>query len=158
MIVGDQSAGKSSLLQSLTDIPFPVASRLCTQFPTLIVSRRTPYKPEVTRISILPAEENYFGIPPSEGRVERYAEFAREKTGITAADFVAVINEVRRPLAHRFGLQLPKSVIGNGLDGYREDRNTERNPAEYRFDQPRPVTLLERCPQNRNIGSESLSL
>ncbi|KAK1637567.1 hypothetical protein BDP81DRAFT_393276 [Colletotrichum phormii] len=41
VIVGGQSTGKSSLLQSLTDIPFPVGSGCCTRFATRIVSRRT---------------------------------------------------------------------------------------------------------------------
>ncbi|ENH68819.1 Dynamin-related protein 1D [Fusarium oxysporum f. sp. cubense race 1] len=41
IIVGGQSSGKSSLLQSLTGIPFPVDSGCCTRFPTRIVSRRT---------------------------------------------------------------------------------------------------------------------
>jgi hypothetical protein len=41
VIVGQQSAGKSSLLKSLTDIPFPVGGRLCTRFATRIISRRT---------------------------------------------------------------------------------------------------------------------
>ncbi|KAK8116916.1 uncharacterized protein PG998_005197 [Apiospora kogelbergensis] len=42
VIVGGQSAGKSSLLQSLTSIPFPVSHGLCTRFATRIISRRTP--------------------------------------------------------------------------------------------------------------------
>ncbi|KAK8046043.1 hypothetical protein PG996_014107 [Apiospora saccharicola] len=44
VIVGGQSAGKSSLLQSLTSIPFPVSHGLCTRFATRIISRRTPPK------------------------------------------------------------------------------------------------------------------
>ncbi|KAM0234334.1 hypothetical protein ACHAP5_010148 [Fusarium lateritium] len=40
-VVGEQSAGKSSLLKSLTDIPFPVKSGIGTHFPIRIVSRPT---------------------------------------------------------------------------------------------------------------------
>ncbi|KAF3177712.1 hypothetical protein EYR41_008654 [Orbilia oligospora] len=39
--VGDQSCGKSSLLESITGISFPVGSDLCTRFATQIVLRRT---------------------------------------------------------------------------------------------------------------------
>ncbi|KAK6519109.1 hypothetical protein TWF281_003798 [Arthrobotrys megalospora] len=39
--VGDQSCGKSSLLQSITGISFPVSIDLCTRFATQIVLRRT---------------------------------------------------------------------------------------------------------------------
>ncbi|KAJ3547068.1 hypothetical protein NM208_g1701 [Fusarium decemcellulare] len=41
VIVGEQSSGKSSLLKTLTDIPFPVKSGCGTRFPIRVVSRRT---------------------------------------------------------------------------------------------------------------------
>lgn len=34
---GDQSAGKSSVLEGLTEIPFPRQDGLCTTFPTKII-------------------------------------------------------------------------------------------------------------------------
>lgn len=40
MVVGDQSSGKSSLLESLTKIPFPRNLELCTRYATQITSRR----------------------------------------------------------------------------------------------------------------------
>lgn len=38
--VGDQSSGKSSLLESLTGIPFPRGQELCTRYATQITHRR----------------------------------------------------------------------------------------------------------------------
>jgi hypothetical protein len=38
--VGDQSSGKSSVLEGLTGLPFPRDSMLCTRFATQIVFRR----------------------------------------------------------------------------------------------------------------------
>ncbi|KAF4624762.1 hypothetical protein G7Y89_g13407 [Cudoniella acicularis] len=53
VIVGQQSAGKSSLLKSLTDIPFPVSEGLCTRFATYIISRRsTPDTSDIIKVSI----------------------------------------------------------------------------------------------------------
>lgn len=53
MIVGAQSAGKSSLLQSLTDIPFPAADGVCTRFETRIISRRSaPDTSDFVKVSI----------------------------------------------------------------------------------------------------------
>ncbi|OBT42407.1 hypothetical protein VE00_06005 [Pseudogymnoascus sp. WSF 3629] len=53
VIVGGQSAGKSSLLQSLTDIPFPVGDGLCTRFATRIISRRSaPSTTDFVKVSI----------------------------------------------------------------------------------------------------------
>ena len=42
IVVGDQSSGKSSVLEGLTSLPFPKDSTLCTRFPTWILFRRTP--------------------------------------------------------------------------------------------------------------------
>lgn len=97
MIVGDQSVGKSSLLQSLTDIPFPVAGRLCTRFPTRIVSRRTPNESErTTKISIERANPFlYAGALASNAKQsERYGAFTRSSPCISTTEFEKIINEV----------------------------------------------------------------
>ena len=58
------------------------------------MSRRTPKKPEITKISIEPCIFNLFSKDTYQVRAARYAEFARESSTITDADFVAVIKEV----------------------------------------------------------------
>ncbi|KAL0938434.1 vacuolar sorting protein vps1 [Colletotrichum truncatum] len=65
VIVGGQSSGKSSLLQSLTEIPFPVGKGCCTRFATRIVSRRTaPGSDNVVKITITePEVEDIFDYP-----------------------------------------------------------------------------------------------
>lgn len=40
VVCGDQSSGKSSVLEAITEIPFPRATNLCTRFATQIVLRR----------------------------------------------------------------------------------------------------------------------
>ena len=40
VVVGDQSSGKSSVLEGLTTLPFPRDSGLCTRFATQITFRR----------------------------------------------------------------------------------------------------------------------
>ncbi|KAK6496979.1 hypothetical protein TWF481_001958 [Arthrobotrys musiformis] len=54
VVVGDQSSGKSSLLEGLTEISFPVASDLCTRFATQIVLRRADDDEGHVRASIIP--------------------------------------------------------------------------------------------------------
>lgn len=105
--MGDQSAGKSSLLQSLTDIPFPVSNGLCTRFPTRIVSRRTPHEAESIRVSIEPSilpvfeefsqQSNIFSKVDQTARLnrlDRYAKFARTIPALTAEGFKEILNEV----------------------------------------------------------------
>lgn len=40
VVCGDQSSGKSSLLEAITEIPFPRKANLCTRFATEIILRR----------------------------------------------------------------------------------------------------------------------
>ncbi|KAK6340050.1 hypothetical protein TWF730_001825 [Orbilia blumenaviensis] len=54
VVVGDQSSGKSSLLEGLTEISFPVASDLCTRFATQIVLRRADDDEGHVRATIVP--------------------------------------------------------------------------------------------------------
>ncbi|KAK7188804.1 hypothetical protein DPSP01_014147 [Paraphaeosphaeria sporulosa] len=42
VVCGDQSSGKSSVLEAITEIPFPRKENLCTRFATEIILRRGP--------------------------------------------------------------------------------------------------------------------
>ncbi|KAL9629646.1 MAG: hypothetical protein Q9164_006787 [Protoblastenia rupestris] len=53
IVVGDQSSGKSSVLEGLTELPFPRDSTLCTRFATQIVFRRA--EQESVTVSIIPS-------------------------------------------------------------------------------------------------------
>jgi GTP-binding protein EngB required for normal cell division len=55
VVVGDQSSGKSSVLEALTNIPFPRSNVRCTRFATQIRLRRA--NNAETKIRILPGEE-----------------------------------------------------------------------------------------------------
>ncbi|KAL2173766.1 P-loop containing nucleoside triphosphate hydrolase protein [Thermothelomyces heterothallicus CBS 202.75] len=54
IVCGDQSSGKSSVLEAISGIPFPVKSNLCTRFPTELVLRKAPY--DSVCVSIVPHE------------------------------------------------------------------------------------------------------
>ncbi|KAH8799852.1 P-loop containing nucleoside triphosphate hydrolase protein, partial [Xylogone sp. PMI_703] len=54
IVCGDQSSGKSSVLEAISGVPFPVKSNLCTRFPIELVLRKTPL-PSVN-VSIVPHE------------------------------------------------------------------------------------------------------
>lgn len=43
IVCGDQSSGKSSVLEAISGVSFPVKSNLCTRFPTKLILRKTPH-------------------------------------------------------------------------------------------------------------------
>lgn len=55
VVVGDQSSGKSSVLEALTKLLFPRESGLCTRFATQITFRRSQ-ETHVT-VSVIPAQD-----------------------------------------------------------------------------------------------------
>ncbi|KAI0151759.1 vacuolar sorting protein VPS1 [Xylariaceae sp. FL1272] len=93
VIVGSQSTGKSSLLQNLTDIPFPVGSGCCTRFATRIVSKRTaPGTLNKFRVTIEDPKVQFVGFKyPVDGGHEKYAQ---DGDVLSEEKFQAIVEEV----------------------------------------------------------------
>jgi len=119
VIVGDQSTGKSSLLRTLTDIPFPVAEGCCTRFATRIVSRRTaPGTPNQVKISIVPPDFmiKHFNYPSD----DHYRTYHEIRDSITAEEFSRITEKVwiwMVPLATLKILTRRKNLGGEGIYG-----------------------------------------
>ncbi len=88
MVVGDQSSGKSSLLEGLTGLPFPVASELCTRFATQIVFRRSKSTEDIIVVSIIPSSS------ADEDHKKKLGQFLRAMNEFSAETFAQVLNEV----------------------------------------------------------------
>ncbi|THW21538.1 hypothetical protein D6D17_06549 [Aureobasidium pullulans] len=73
VVCGDQSSGKSSLLEALTGIPFPRDAGLCTRFATQFVLRRA--KEVSISVSIIPGTNR-----TSEEDRKRLEDFGQGKT------------------------------------------------------------------------------
>ncbi|KID97355.1 Dynamin family protein, partial [Metarhizium majus ARSEF 297] len=52
IVCGDQSSGKSSVLEAISGVSFPVKSSLCTRFPTELILRKAKYTS--VKVSIVP--------------------------------------------------------------------------------------------------------
>ncbi|KAJ5557554.1 Dynamin [Penicillium frequentans] len=70
-VCGDQSAGKSSVLEGITGYPFPRKDGLCTQYPTEIVLRHDAQASSMTA-SLLPSQSR-----SAEEKI-KFAGFQRE--------------------------------------------------------------------------------
>ncbi|KAL2758434.1 hypothetical protein ACRALDRAFT_1080266 [Sodiomyces alcalophilus JCM 7366] len=92
IVCGDQSAGKSSVLEAISGMSFPAKDNLCTRFPTELVLRRDPVK--TGQVSIIPSpersreeKENLRHFPPlvdlDKTDLGPVIESAKEKMGLT---------------------------------------------------------------------------
>ncbi|KAF8534064.1 P-loop containing nucleoside triphosphate hydrolase protein [Trichophaea hybrida] len=72
VVCGDQSSGKSSVLEAITEIPFPTRDNLCTRFVTSIKLRRSPQTE--AHVKIIPDSQR------SPGDKEKLGKFSGEIT------------------------------------------------------------------------------
>jgi GTPase SAR1 family protein len=91
VVCGDQSSGKSSVLQAISGVPFPRKANVCTRFATEVILRRA----RVVRISVsivpskdLPAQdrERILGFQQDLASIEDFADLfkkAKETMGIS---------------------------------------------------------------------------
>ncbi|KAL7922195.1 P-loop containing nucleoside triphosphate hydrolase protein [Trichoderma austrokoningii] len=88
VVCGDQSAGKSSVLEGITGIPFPRQEGLCTRFPTEIILRHTECESVTTTASIRPHESRTPEVQ------QTLANFRKEVTDMS--ELPDIISEVSR--------------------------------------------------------------
>ncbi|KZZ94743.1 Dynamin, GTPase domain protein [Moelleriella libera RCEF 2490] len=88
VVVGDQSSGKSSLLETLTGIPFPNAQGLCTRYATQITHRRDVIHDIL--VSIIPVS------PVTDDRKQRLLAYNRsvKSTALLQKEYESIIRQV----------------------------------------------------------------
>jgi hypothetical protein len=110
--VGDQSSGKSSVLEGLTGLPFPRDSGLCTRFPTQIVFKRS--KIQTTEASIMAAHGQ------DGSKIDAISKFGKKQ--LDALDQKTFSNILAEVSAHSNAdcarlTPLVRSYIGIGMYG-----------------------------------------
>jgi hypothetical protein len=95
VVVGDQSSGKSSVLEALTNLPFPRESGLCTRFATQITFRRS----QETRVSVsvIPAE-----TATEEHKITCRASTANDFRSLDAGSFANIMKQAHTLFTARF--------------------------------------------------------
>ncbi|OOF98716.1 hypothetical protein ASPCADRAFT_204471 [Aspergillus carbonarius ITEM 5010] len=80
VVVGDQSTGKSSVLQAITEVSFPVKAGTCTRFPTQISFRQTSAAKDLPiKATIVPGRQS----ENDEALLARIKDFTIEKKELT---------------------------------------------------------------------------
>ncbi|KAK2037735.1 interferon-induced GTP-binding protein Mx2 [Colletotrichum somersetense] len=109
VVVGDQSSGKSSVLESLTGFSFPRAPGLCTRYATQITCCR---EPETSiRVSIIPR--------PGADEIlkDKLLEFKRSLSSVDGDDFVQVFKDANIAM----GIRMDAAHKDVGLAAFSED-------------------------------------
>lgn len=109
--MGDQSSGKSSVLEGLTGLPFPRDSGLCTRFPTQIVFKRS---------KILTTEASIMTAHGQDGsKVDAIARFGKKQLKAldekTFSNILAEVSTIKCRLRH--ANPLVRSYTGIGMYG-----------------------------------------
>lgn len=84
VVVGDQSSGKSSVLEAIMDFALPRDSGLCTRFATNIILRRSDISS--VSVSIIPG--------PSSDPLRTFDSFNRSFGNLDEERFLEILDEV----------------------------------------------------------------
>lgn len=101
IVCGDQSSGKSSVLEAISGIPFPTKDNLCTRFATELILRRT--STIGVSISIVPSQNR------SEAECRRLSEFRESLTNFD--EFPALIEKAKEFM----GISTTSSAFSNDV-------------------------------------------
>lgn len=108
IVCGDQSSGKSSVLEAISGVSFPKKSGLCTRFPTELVLRRT--QQTTTSVSIVPHESR------SEAEIKGLRDFKHRLAGFE--DLPTVIESAKIAMGiSEFGKTFSKDILRVEITG-----------------------------------------
>lgn len=108
VVCGDQSSGKSSVLEAVTEIPFPRADNLCTRFATEICLRRDAISSLTIKV-----------IPDSSRSTEKQNEINKYSETITNFNDLPVIMENAKKVMgiHEAGSAFAKDTLSIEIAG-----------------------------------------
>jgi GTPase SAR1 family protein len=132
VVVGDQSSGKSSVLEGLIRKPLPRDSGLCTRFATQIIFKRSPI--ETISISIIPGAD-----AAEEHKARLHAWSKRDLQTLDSATFASIMVEVRR--ARLIGKELICRQVHDTMGLSRHQEGSARKGPTF----SRDVLRLEIC-------------
>lgn len=134
VVCGDQSSGKSSVLEAISGVPFPRSDTLCTRFATEVILREAP-TPEAV-VSIVPSQDasdaDRRRLLAFRERLEQLEHFpqlierAKSEMGITAARNSFSKNILRVEIS---GKDKPKLTVVD-LPGLIHSESRHQSPAD----------------------------
>ncbi|GAW18677.1 hypothetical protein ANO14919_081580 [Xylariales sp. No.14919] len=161
IVVGDQSSGKSSVLEAISGLRFPTKGGVCTRFATELVIRRAPETNIDVRInSAGPDSPRLFHWTDFDNNVlPQIIREASDQMGIRLGSTKAFSRDVLR--IEVTGPQVPSLTLVD-LPGFfhseteeqtREDKEIVRQIAEHYMKQPKSI-ILAVVSANLNLANQ----
>ena len=134
VVCGDQSSGKSSVLEAISGVPFPRSDTLCTRFATEVILREAPMPeavvsivpsqdaPEADRTRLLAFKETLQHLEDLPQHIER----AKSEMGITPIGSSFSKNVLRVEIS---GREKPKLTVVD-LPGLIHSESRHQSPAD----------------------------
>ncbi|KAG5974698.1 hypothetical protein E4U55_008091 [Claviceps digitariae] len=88
VVTGDQSAGKSSVLEAISGISFPTKDNLCTRFATELSLRRSPWTG--VKVSIIPGKSC---TPTQQKKLQKFAPKIEEGSKIDLGNVIELAKD-----------------------------------------------------------------
>ncbi|KAJ3184495.1 hypothetical protein HDU87_003893 [Geranomyces variabilis] len=154
VVAGDQSSGKSSLLESLSGISFPKAAELCTTFPTQIVMRTK--KAWEARVYTVPETPNFTETAcASKDAVQEIIRRVKEEDLKATADVseTVLVIELNSPeLPNLTIIDLP-GYVHTSVKGQSDDFKQKIDTMVDKFIQDRRSIILAVIPANKDFAT-----
>ena len=153
IVVGDQSAGKSSLLEAISGVSFPTKDNLCTRFATELILRRSEQEKATVQIiskdgnSSAKAKVQKFGTQVvdfnSFPKLYEDAKIAMgiDDDGAKFSDDVLRIEVCGPNLPHLTLIDLPGLFHVSDRDGANNDHEIVKNLVMSYMERPRTIIL-----------------
>lgn len=169
IVIGDQSSGKSSILEAFAQFHFPIHESLCTRFPTKLILKRSDKSLVKVRFELKPGSRTDAEVARLQNfvhEVERYSEFYWKNLSdlmAKAADALGVPSQKSEPgeqdrrrftedilVIEKHGpdspilslVDLPGLFRADGTEQNQEDRRTVERILDQHIKEPTNLVLV----------------
>ena len=165
IVCGDQSSGKSSVLEAISEVPFPTKDKLCTLFATELILRRDPMAR--VKVAIIPSPERpseekhrlaAFTAPTTDvGEFPKLVDAAKEAMGLgpdakTFSDDVLRVEVSGPKQPHLTLVDLPGLFHSESKQQSSDDKERVRELIQRYMESPRSVILAVISAQNEAVN------
>jgi GTP-binding protein EngB required for normal cell division len=173
IVCGDQSSGKSSVLEAISGMSFPTKDNLCTRFATELILRRTPEAEVSCIVSIIPDLERNEGEKAALSKFTHHIDTERLDLGdvVESAKNVMGLSEKKRfssdilrvelcgpTQPHLTMVDLPGLFSAGNKDQSDEDAKMVKNLVRRHMKRPRSIILTVVSAKNDFANQQVTSL